>query len=104
MKVSQVRFDGRNYFDEWLDTLDSQTEAIVLTQLARIEEGNLASLKSVGKGVYEIRINRPTKIRIYCGYESKEELLTILAGYEKAQSPDIKRAQSLWREYKRLKK
>lgn len=50
--------DGKNIFDEWLDSLrDRRAKAKIRARLDRVEDGNLGDCKSVGEGVSELRID-----------------------------------------------
>ena len=55
--IEYIREDESSPFAEWFNDLDSQAAAKVAVYLSRIEQGNTSSLKSVGDGVYESRIN-----------------------------------------------
>lgn len=94
---------GRNQFAKWFDRLNAQAAIKVRTALARIEAGNLASIKSVGSGVQECRINFGPGYRIYLGREGDRVVILLAGGTKKRQSNDIKQAQALWQEYKARK-
>ena len=50
--------EGRSPFTEWLDSLrDRNVRVRIKSRLDRVEEGNLGDFKSVGEGVFELRIN-----------------------------------------------
>src|SRR5216683_2950446 len=48
---------GRSPFGRWFENLDATAAARVTTALARIEQGNFSSVKGVGAGVFEYRID-----------------------------------------------
>ena len=52
-----VSLDGTSPFGEWLDGLDDPAAARVLTTMTRIGNGNFSSVKGVGAGVFESRID-----------------------------------------------
>ncbi len=54
------------------------------TALARLEGGNTAALKAVGKGVHEVRIDFGPGYRIYVG-QAGGELVILLGGSAKAR-------------------
>jgi putative addiction module killer protein len=56
----------------------------VRTALARLEGGNTAALKAVGKGVHEVRIDFGPGYRIYVG-QAGGELVILLGGSAKAR-------------------
>jgi putative component of toxin-antitoxin plasmid stabilization module len=52
-----VDHDGTKPFAKWCTTLDPAATVRVARLLERLEDGNLASPKSVGSGVHEARID-----------------------------------------------
>ncbi len=40
--------DGKSPFEDWFNDLDAQAAAKVSVALARLEQGNLSNVKSVG--------------------------------------------------------
>jgi putative addiction module killer protein len=62
-----LRPDGRSPFQDWLEDLDSQTRRRVTTHLYRVALGNFSSVKGVGKGVFETRLDAGPGYRIYFG-------------------------------------
>jgi putative addiction module killer protein len=63
-----VTADGSVPFAEWLDTLkDIKTQTIINTRLDRVRLGNLGDYRSVGSGVYELRIDYGSGYRLYFG-------------------------------------
>ncbi len=55
--VHYVGDDGTDYFDQWLRKQSPDTRGRIQTRIDRIELGNLGDRKSVGKGVFELRIH-----------------------------------------------
>jgi putative component of toxin-antitoxin plasmid stabilization module len=49
--------DGGSPFEEWFTPLDAAAAAKVAVALARLEQGNLLNVKSVGEGALEYRIH-----------------------------------------------
>lgn len=99
-----IREDEKSPFSEWFNGLDSQAAAKVVTYLSRIEAGNTSSLKSLGDGVYESRIDWGPGYRIYLGQEGKKLVILLGGGTKKLQQKDISLAKELWKEYKERKK
>lgn len=53
-----LRFDGIDIFSEWFDSLrDRKVKAKIRARLDRVEDDNLGDCKSVGDGVFELRID-----------------------------------------------
>jgi putative addiction module killer protein len=100
--VSLVLDDGTCPFDDWLENLeDDFTVRRVLSRLTRIRDGNFGDHKSVGDGVYELRIPCGPGIRIYYGMEDSRIVVLILGGDKSSQVADIIKAKKLWRMYRK---
>src|SRR5580658_8661131 len=84
-------------FDEWFDSLrDLRMRAAVDARLARVRAGNLGDCKSVGGGVFEMRINFGPGLRVYYGLRGQEIVVLLGGGDKSSQARDIRRAQQLW--------
>lgn len=59
-----VEGDGHNPFERWFDSLDLHARLKVTTALARMENGNLGDVKSVGQGVSETRVHHTMPLAI----------------------------------------
>jgi putative addiction module killer protein len=92
--------NGQVPFDEWFGSLaDKKLEAAVDTRLARVRAGNFGDFKSVGGGVFELRIYAGPGLRVYYGLH-RGHIVVLLGGGDKSrQARDIARAQKLWREF-----
>ena len=96
--------DGASPFAKWFARLDAVAGARVATALYRMEQGNLSSLKPVGQGVAEYRIDFGPGYRIYLGQEGNVLIVLLGGGTKKSQATDIQLAQKHWREYKSRKR
>jgi len=95
---------GRNPFERWFLTLNNEAKARVSITLRRLEEGNTSTLKSVQRGVYELKINFGPGYRVYCGKEGDTLVILLGGGTKKRQAADIATAQTLWQQYKAEKR
>jgi putative addiction module killer protein len=92
--------NGRTPFLEWIESLnDKSLEKSIDARLTRIENGNFGDHKSIGNGVYELRIPKGPGLRVYYGLEGDTIVVLIGGGNKSSQSSDIKKAHELWREY-----
>lgn len=93
---------GKEPFTRWLRKLrDKQTRYRILERLRRMETGNYGDYKSVGSGVYELRLFFGSGYRIYFG-EDGDTIVVILCGGDKSsQTRDIRKARIYWKEYLR---
>jgi putative addiction module killer protein len=67
--VPEVRYyvasGGLRPFAEWFAELDPVSRAKVTRAIARLEQGNISNVKSVGEGVLEYRIDFGPGYRVY---------------------------------------
>ena len=56
---------GRSPFEDWFNRINAQAAAKVTTALVRLESGNTSNAKSVGGGVYELKIDFGPGYRAY---------------------------------------
>ncbi|MEH2406347.1 type II toxin-antitoxin system RelE/ParE family toxin [Nostoc sp.] len=93
--------DGKNIFDEWLDSLrDRRAKAKIRARLDRVEDGNLGDCKSVGEGIFELRIDYGSGYRIYFGQEGITIIILLCGGDKSTQERDIGKAQEYWKDYR----
>src|SRR5712691_11196949 len=100
MAVLVVRYyetaDGHSPFAEWFAELDPIARAKVAAAIARMEQGNLSRVKSVGQGVLEYKI--------YFGRDGEQLVILLIGGTKKRQQRDIKDATAYWRDYKQSRR
>ena len=99
-----VYADGSSPFADWFDELNVQVALKVNTYLTRIGSGNLSSVKSVGSGVHECRIDWGPGYRVYLGKDGEKLVILLGGGTKKRQQKDIDQAKELWQEYKKRKR
>jgi putative addiction module killer protein len=87
-------------FDEWFDSLrDLRMHAAVDARLTRLRAGNFGDCKSVGSGVFELRVSFGPGLRVYYGLHGQKIVVLIGGGDKRSQSRDIRRAQELWQQF-----
>lgn len=99
-----LREDESSPFADWFEGLNTQAALKVNTYLTRIGNGNLSSVKSVGRGVHECVIDWGPGYRVYLGKDGDKLVILLGGGTKKRQQNDIDRAKELWQEYKKRKK
>jgi putative addiction module killer protein len=71
--------------------------------LTRIELGNFSSVKGVGGGVFESRIDFGPGLRVYFGKDGAAIVILLGGGTKKRQARDIADARARWQDYKQRK-
>lgn len=93
---------GGDVFDAWLDGLDdARAVARIITRIDRIEAGNFGDHKSVGQGVWELRIDYGPGYRVYYAMCAQQVVLLLCGGDKRRQSADILRAIEFWKDYQK---
>ena len=94
--------NGRCPFSEWLDGLkDITTRAIIRKRLNRIRMGNFGNTSSVGKGVFELKIDFGPGYRAYYGLDGDTLVVLLYGGDKGSQGRDIQKATEYWQDYRR---
>ncbi|MFC1712738.1 type II toxin-antitoxin system RelE/ParE family toxin [Candidatus Poribacteria bacterium] len=93
---------GREPFTQWLYSIkDTRTRARVDNRLERLRVGNFGDFRSLGSGLFELRLHFGPGYRIYYG-RTGDEIVVLLAGGDKSsQTRDIQRARQSWSDCKR---
>lgn len=95
---------GQSPFGRWFERLNAEAQAKVTTSLDRLERGNFSAVKSVGAGVFELRLDFGPGYRIYFGKDGETVVILLGGGTKKRQQNDIAAATGLWRQYKQQKR
>lgn len=101
-KIVRVYADkhGKEPFWKWFGNLRDMTAQVrIQRRIRNLELGNLGDYRSVGEGVFELRLHFGPGFRIYFGEETESILLLLCGGDKKTQSKDIKMAKAYWYEY-----
>ena len=97
--------NGRAFFAEWLESIrDRKTQTRIQGRLDRLETGNLGDCRSVGEGVFELRLQFGPGYRVYFGEVDNTIILLLCGGDKSSQVRDIEQAKAYWREYKESQK
>ena len=87
-------------FLEWFNTLrDVKTQTIIDKRLDRVRLGNLGDPKSVGSGVFELKIDYGPGYRVYFSPAGTAIVLLLVGGDKRSQDKDILKAQEYWKDY-----
>ena len=93
--------DGKVPFSEWLDSLrDLKAKFKIDRRLDRVGTGNFGDYRSVGEGVYELRVNYGPGYRVYFGQVEETIVLLLIGGDKSTQEQDIRKAKTYWTDYR----
>jgi len=84
-----------NEFEQWIESLNREARIRIGTRIRRAESGNFGDHKSVGDGVWEMRIDFGPGYRLYyC--EVGKTIYLLLAGSDKnTQDANIEQAKKI---------
>lgn len=92
---------GKCPFTQWLNGLkDIQARSKIRLRLERLEMGNFGHCKSIGDGVYELKIDCGPGYRVYYGMIGKKIVLLLSGGSKRTQEKDIEAAKAYFIDYK----
>ena len=89
-------------FAKWfLGLRDREAKKRILNRIQNAVEGNFGDHKSLGEGVWEMRITHGPGYRLYYGRDGMTVYLLILGGDKKTQENDVADAKAIWMELKK---
>ena len=95
---------GKEPFTEWVKNLrDRRGRAIIHTRLDRLQAGNDGNLKSLGEGIFELKIDFGPGYRVYFGLDGKLLVILLCGGDKDTQARDVGKALEYWIDYRRRK-
>lgn len=92
---------GRAPFDRWFERLrDEKVRAAILIRLHRLALGLAGDTKSVGAGVFELRVHIGPGYRVYFAWQGRELVLLLGGGTKHTQTTDMLKARHYLAEYR----
>ena len=89
--------NGKVPFTDWISSLPLKTQAKIFEFVKRVAEGgSRKNIKSIGDGIYEIKIDYQGGHRVYFGELNNVIILILLGGSKSNQKRDIKKAKEYW--------
>ena len=98
--VRYIGSDGSDDFGTWLQKQGSEARARIQSRIDRIEVGNFGDHKSIGAGVFELRVHHGPGYRVYYGRDGQLLVILLAGGTKNRQANDIKRAIANWKAYR----
>lgn len=93
--------NGNEPFEQWISSIrDTRTSARIDNRLKRVRLGLLGDQRSIGEGVFELRLDFGPGYRIYFGRIGREEILLLTGGDKNSQPRDIATAKRYWQHFR----
>lgn len=93
---------GKEPFTIWINSIkDHRTRARIDYRLERVRRGNFGDSGSVGKGVFELRLQFSAGYRVYYSRWNQETVVLLCGGSKRTQERDIPKAKRFWADYQR---
>lgn len=84
------------HFVEWYNQLkDGRARAKIALRIVQTELGNFGDSKSVGDGIFEMRIHYGPGYRLYYTNENEEIVFLLIGGDKSTQQWDIEKAKEI---------
>jgi putative addiction module killer protein len=91
---------GEAPFSSWLNALrDRDARARIRKRLDRVKLGNLGDHRSVGDGVFELKIDYGPGYRLYFAQVDLLIILLLCGGDKNTQDRDILQAKKFWTDF-----
>lgn len=96
--------NGNEPFEQWFSSIrDARTSARIDNRLKRVRLGLLGDQRSIGEGVFELRLDFGPGYRIYFARMGGEDILLLTGGDKNSQQRDITIAKRYWQHFKESK-
>jgi len=98
--ILRFTLNGRIPYHEWFSKLDKSEREVVDYALCSLAIGLTGKTKSLGGGLWELRLRISNGLRIYFSYEGNTIILLLCGGDKGSQQRDIKKARAFletWR-------
>jgi putative addiction module killer protein len=91
---------GIDLLAEWLAKLpDDHARAKIAGRMERLAKGNFGDRKSLGRGLFELRIDWGPGYRIYYAMIGQVCIILLCGGDKRKQTSDIRRAREYFNDY-----
>ena len=91
---------GRSPFDLWLDRQAPPVQRRIHQVLARMVDGNMGDVRSIGGEVIERRVHFGPGYRLYFAWDGPTLIILLGGGDKSSQRNDITSARARWQDYK----
>ena len=98
--ISMYKIVQTETYKKWFKKLKDHTAKFAIGQrLERMKSGNFGDSKSVGDGVFELRVNVGKGYRVYFTNDGIEIVILLVGGDKSTQDSDIQSAKKMAKEF-----
>ncbi len=102
MKDKIYTIEKTETFEKWFRNIkDVMARSLVALRIRRAEDGNFGDCKSLGGGLYEMRIDTGKGYRVYYAQQGKVVYILLNGGDKSKQQADIEKAKMIWADIKK---
>ena|SRR3990167_7044757 len=95
---------GKSPYEDWLHALkDERGRAKIRVKIDRVRLGNFGDCRSLGEGLFELKIDFGPGYRVYFGQGGKNLAILLCGGDKGTQGRDIEKAREYWADYRKRK-
>lgn len=93
--------NGNEPFEQWISSIrDTRTSVPIDNRLKRVRLGLLGDQRSIGEGIFELRLDFGPGYRIYFGRSGRAEILLLTSGDKNSQPRDIATPKRYWQHFR----
>ena len=91
-----IQVDTTVVFDKWFEKLkDGKARYVIGLHIERMTKDNMGTIRSVGQGIFEKKINYGPGYRLYFYQKGKAWILLLCGGDKSTQQKDINQARKI---------
>lgn len=99
MEAKPVKIITTEQFEQWYKAIqDVRSRRKITLRIERLKVGNFGDWKSVGDGVFELRISFGPGFRVYFARKGNTLVVLLFRGDKDSQSKDIQKAREIWKD------
>lgn len=99
--MQEIQIITTQEFEKWLRNIaDIPSRRRIILRIQRLTLGNFEDYKSVGQGIYELRLHFGSGYRIYFAKKGAFVVIILIGGDKSSQTKDITQSQQIWQEIK----
>ena len=95
MQFMKYELQSAPTFNAWLAGVDRTVKNLLLSRLARVENGNFGDHKLLAGNLFELRCFFGGGLRVYYTVRRKQVVLLLTGGNKTTQAKDIEKAKTL---------